>query len=292
MNIAVNSGNIGTPVALQLAREGHQVTLLVRKPQLHAEWDRLGVHQTAVDINDIVSITEALNGHDAFFSVSPLIQNLVEVGEKAALAAKAAGIRKIVRASAQGAAPDAAIELGRMHYAVEKAMQETGIAVTVIRPANFMQNYLTFGTPESIQTQSVFYAAQGDAKVSIVDTRDISAVAALLITEDGHDGKQYDITGGESLSNYDIANIFTEALGRKITYISIPQEKADEAMTAAGTPAWLITLISGLSRIGAAGYLAAVKPDLELLLKRKPITFAQFLKDNLATFQPGKGITQ
>jgi uncharacterized protein YbjT (DUF2867 family) len=285
MKIIVNSGNIGTPVALELAKSGAQVTLTVRAPKANAELDKLGIRQVPFDINSVESMTSALRSHDAFFSLTPLVENLVEAGKKAVQAAKAAGIRKIVRSSAQGAAPDAGIDLGRWHYAVEKAVEDSGIPFTILRPANFMQNYLNFGTPETIKAQNAFYSPLGEAKISPIDTRDISAVAAKVLVESGHEGKRYDLTGGESLSNAEIAELFSRALGRKISHISISESAASEAMTKAGTPPWLVHLLTELNAVGKAGYLAAVKPDVKLVLNREPIKFAQFIQDHLATFK-------
>jgi uncharacterized protein YbjT (DUF2867 family) len=285
MKIIVNSGNIGTPVAVELAKAGAQVTLTVRAPKANAELDKLGIRQVTFDINSVESMTSALKGGDAFFSLTPLVENLVEAGNKAVQAAKAAGIKKIVRSSAQGAGPGAEIDLGRWHYAVEKAVEDSGIPFTILRPANFMQNYLNFGTPETIKAQGAFYSPLGDAKVSPVDTRDISSVAAKVLVESGHEGKRYDLTGGESLSNAEIAELFSKALGRKISHISIPETAASDAMAKAGTPPWLVHLLTELNAVGKAGYLAAVKPDAEVILKRKPITFAKFIQDHLAVFK-------
>jgi uncharacterized protein YbjT (DUF2867 family) len=285
MKIIVNSGNVGTPVALALARLGHQVTLTVRTPKPNADWGKLGIRQVPFDINDQASMTGALKGGEAFFSLTPLVENLVVAGTGAIRAAKEAGIRKTVRMSAQSASPDAAIQLGRWHFAVEKAVEESGIPFTILRPANFMQNFLTFGMPETIKGQSTFYAPMGDAKISVIDTRDISAVAARVLVEPGHEGKRYDLTGDESLSNQEIAEIISKALGRKITYVNIPPAKAAEAMAGSGMPAWLVEMLSELNAFGAAGNLAAVKPDTGFILKRKSITFSQFVQDHLSTFK-------
>jgi uncharacterized protein YbjT (DUF2867 family) len=214
-----------------------------------------------------------------------LVENLVAAGTGAIRAAKEAGIRKIVRMSAQSAGADAAIQLGRWHYAVEKAVEDSGIPFTILRPANFMQNYLAFGTPETIKGQGAFYAPMGDAKISVIDTRDISSVAARVLVESGHGGKRYDLTGGESLSNQEIAEIISKALGRKITYVNIPPAKAAEAMAGSGMPPWLVAMLVELNAFGAAGNLAAVKPDTGLILKRKPIAFSQFVQDHLPTFK-------
>jgi uncharacterized protein YbjT (DUF2867 family) len=285
MKIIVNSGNIGTPVAVQLAKLGVEVVLTVRTPKANAELDHLGIRQVPFDITNMESMHNALKDGDAFFSLTPLVENLVEASKKAIQAAKAAGIKKIVRSSAQGAGPEAGIDLGRWHYAVEKAIEDSGIPFNILRPANFMQNYINFGTPETIKSQSAFYTPLGDAKVSPEDTRDISAVAAKMLVEHGHEGMRYELTGGESLSNAEIAELLSKALGRKVSHVTIPEAAASDAMRKAGTPPWLVHLLTELNAVGKAGYLAAVKPDTELILKRKPITFAKFIQDHLAAFK-------
>jgi uncharacterized protein YbjT (DUF2867 family) len=286
MKVIVNSGNIGTPLALELARLGVEVSLTARSPKPNPQLDALGIRQVPFDIDDLASMTSALSGGDVFFSLTPLVENLVAAGTLAVQAAKAAGIRKIVRSSAQGAGPAAAIELGRRHYAVEQAVAASGIPFTILRPGNFMQNYLNFGTPETIKSQNAFYSPLGDARVSAIDTRDVSAIAARVIVEPGHEGRRYELTGPESLSNDDIARLFSEALGRKITHVTIPESKATEAMAASGLPAWLVGLLTELNAIAKAGWLAEVKPDAALVLKRPPTPFARFLADHLATFKP------
>lgn len=284
MKITVNAGNIGTAVALELARKGVTVTLAVRTPKPNPEWDRLGIRQVPFDINHLESMTSALKGTDVFFSLTPLVENFVEAGTKAVLAAKAAGVRRIVRSSAQGAGPTAGIALGRLHYAVEEALADSGIPFTVLRPANFMQNFLGFGIPQTIKAQGAFYSAQGEGRVSAIDTRDISAIAVKLLLQDGHDGQRYELTGAEALSNGEIAALFSTALGRDIRHVAITEAAANEGMAKAGVPPWLADLLTELTAVGRAGYLGAVQPDTERLLERKPTSFAQFIRDHLAVF--------
>jgi uncharacterized protein YbjT (DUF2867 family) len=285
MKIIVNAGNIGTPLALELAGMGVTVTLAVRTPKPNPEWDRLGIRQVPFDINRLESMTSALSGADVFFSLTPLVENFVEAGTKTMLAAKDVGVRRIVRSSAQGAGPAAGIALGRWHYAVEEVLAASGIPFTVLRPANFMQNFLGFGIPQTIKAQGAFYSAQGEGRVSAIDTRDISAVAVKVLTQPGHEGQRYELTGGEALSNGEIAARFSAALGREIRHVSLSEAAANEGMAKAGVPPWLANLLTELTAIGRAGHLATVEPDTQRLLGRKPISFAQFIQDHLAAFR-------
>ena len=284
MKIAVNSGNVGTPVAITLAKQGHEVALMVRKIEKSPELDSLKIKQVTFDIKDVKSMELALQGAEAFFSLTPLVQNLVECGTNAIHAAKKAGVRKIVRSSALGAGPNAAIQLGRLHFAVEQALESSGLSFSVIRPANFMQNFLSFGNPETIKFQNSFYAPMGEGKVSMIDTRDLSALAAKLLIENGHEEKRYEITGAEALSNTDVAKLFSEALQKQVKYVDIPESAAKEGMQKAQMPDWIIELLTELNSIGKAGYLGELKPDFEKVMGRKPTSFAQFIQDHLGVF--------
>ena len=82
MKIIVNSGNVGTPVALELAGLGHQVALTVRTPKSNPEWDKLGIRQVPFDINDPASMAGALKEGEVFFSLTPLVENMVEAGTR------------------------------------------------------------------------------------------------------------------------------------------------------------------------------------------------------------------
>ncbi len=285
MKILVNSGNIGTPVAIQLASEGHEVRLGVRSIASNNEWDRLKIRQVPFDINNTKSMEAALKGAEAFFSLTPLVQNMVEAGVNAMRAAKSAGVKKIVRSSAAGAGPHAKIELGRWHYEVEKAAEESGIPFTILRPMNFMQNFLMFGNPESIKSQNAFYAPLGNAKLAVVDTRDVSRIAAKCLTQSSHDGKCYELTGRVALSNQEMAKIFSEVLGRTVTYIDVPETAATEGMAKSGMPGWLIKMLSELNAIGKAGYLSSVSQDAERILGQKPTAFRSFVQDHISFFE-------
>jgi uncharacterized protein YbjT (DUF2867 family) len=134
-------------------------------------------------------------------------------------AAKRAGVRHVVKFSAYGAGLDAPHYFGRQHGEAERELEDSGLAFTMLRPNGFFQNFL--GNASSIQSQSALYAPAGEMKFSVVDARDIAAVAAHVLTEPGHEGKRYIITGPQALSHTEIAERFSQVLGRKIAYVDI-----------------------------------------------------------------------
>lgn len=126
----------------------------------------------------------------------------------------------------------------------------------------------------------------GSNKVSFVDTRDIAAVAAKILTIEGveHMNKIYDITGGEAISFAQAAEIMSKEIGRKIAYIDISEEDARKALKEMGMDNWLIdAVMEGFYSI-KAGYGSQTTNVVEQITGRKPISFSQFVRDHVSFF--------
>jgi len=101
-----------------------------------------------------------------------------------------------------------------------------------------MQNIVAYNA-QSIRTDHAFYAAMGDARTSLVDVRDVGAVAAAILGEPGrHNGETYELNGPDALTNAEIAERISRIIGREVAFIDIPEEKQRQAMLGAGLPAW------------------------------------------------------
>src|SRR5215467_12406491 len=178
-----------------------------------------GVEFVNADFDDPASIRRALEGVESAF----LVTNSSERTETQQLGfvevARAAGLRHIVYLSQLHAAKNSPVRFLRYHAVVEEAIAASGIAFTNLRPNLYMQGLLGFRS--SIMSEGRFSAPIGDARVSIVDVRDIAAVAAAALTQSGHDGKIYDITGPESLTHAEMASQLSEAVGRPITFVDV-----------------------------------------------------------------------
>ncbi|MEJ0003657.1 MAG: SDR family oxidoreductase [Pararobbsia sp.] len=243
-----------------------------------------GVETRAADLADPASLAQALRGIDTLFLLLPLQANMVELARNAIAAAKAAGVKHIVRSS--GAEADAASPsaIGRVQGEIDQLVTQSGVPYTLTRPNCFMQNYLTF-YGDSIRAGTL-YLPQGDAKVSFVDVRDLAAVnASILQHPAAHAGKTYTLTGGKALSNAEVTQCIGAALGRSIAYVAVPDEAAIASMRDAGMDAWSIETVMSLNHAIAAGHPAAVSPDVEKVLGRAPHTFEQFVADHVASWR-------
>jgi uncharacterized protein YbjT (DUF2867 family) len=272
----VTGGNIGNYVVEGLQKKGKKIRVTTVKIQPKPAWDAAGIEQIEFDYARPETVARAFDGIDAYFSVSPLIENLSETGIRAVNAAKKAGVRRIVRSSALGAS-DNAVTFPRWHRAVEKAIEDSGISYTILQPNAFMQNHFAF--VDSIKKQGKFYAPLADSRMSVVDARDIADAAVVALTEPGHDSKKYKVTGGEAISSAETARALSEAIAKPVEYVAVSSADAKNAMAGMGMPLWMINGFLELYQLAVDGWLPAVIPDLERLLGRKPRTFQQFAQD-------------
>jgi uncharacterized protein YbjT (DUF2867 family) len=200
--------------------------------------------------------------------------------------AKKTKIKYIVKQSVMGADAEPGITPSRLHRQAEKIIEESGIPFTFLRPNFFMQNFVNFFS-QTIKSQNAFYVPAGDAKVSFVDVRDIAAVAvqALASNNGKHEGKAYNITGGEALSYGQAAEILSKQLGKKVNYVNVSDENARKGMKDMGMDEWTINSMIELFEITRAGYASAISPAVEEITGSKPISFSQFASDNAVSFK-------
>ena len=144
-----------------------------------------GIEAATIDYNHPATLRAAFHGCDAVFLLGPNALNQTELELNAVDAARAAGVRHIVKQSVMGAAEEA-YSLAKVHRPVEKAIERSGMVWTFLRPNSFMQNAVTFMAP-TIKAESAFYSASGQARISHIDVRDIAAVAVAALVAAGHE---------------------------------------------------------------------------------------------------------
>ncbi|MDX2138634.1 MAG: SDR family oxidoreductase [Chloroflexota bacterium] len=189
-------------------------------------------------------------------------------------AAKSAGVELIVFLSIQG------VENNRFvpHYKIEQAILARDMPYTFLRCGFFMQNLSTTHRAE-IRERGVIDVPAGKSKTSFIDVRDIAAVTAKVLAEDGHRNRIYTLTGSDALDYFAVAGIMTDVLGKPIRYTnpSIPsfvyhqrQQGRDWGMTL------VMTMLYTITRFGNA---SSVTTDVARLTGRTPIPFRQFVTD-------------
>lgn len=207
------SGNVGREVVKELLKYKQPVTAAVSlKTETPAFAD--GVKTVLFDFADPSSYAPALCEVDKIFLMRPpIISDVRKFIFPFIDAALKAGIKHIVFLSLQGVS----FNPFTPHFKVEKYLKKLKAPYTFIRPNFFMQNLSTFYRDDIKMRREIFLPA-GNGKTAFVDTRDIGAVSAKVLTEEHHCGKAYTLTGPEALDYYQVADIFSKKLGQTITY--------------------------------------------------------------------------
>jgi uncharacterized protein YbjT (DUF2867 family) len=273
------SGNIGAPLVKELQALNADFAILRSKPANDAV-----VETRVADFADVGALTKAFTGIDTLFLLFPLVENKIELAKNAAAAAKAAGVKHIVRSSGAGADSASEFALPKLQGTIDDILIATGIPTTFLRPGGFMQNYVTYQS-QAIKDGSIYMADNGKSQ-ALIDTRDIAAVAAKVLTDPGaHAGKAYMLTGGEEFTGAEAAQTIGQALGKSVLHVSVATEDAVATMNQWGMPAFIVKLMDSLNKIVSAGYASGVSPDVERILGRKPRTFSAFVNENVAAWR-------
>jgi uncharacterized protein YbjT (DUF2867 family) len=143
-----------------------------------------------------------------------------------------------------------------------------------------MQNFMTYFPPR----EGVIYLPWGNGKASFVDTRDIAAVAVDALTSDGHEEKTYTLTGPMALGIAEVASMLSEVAGREIKYVDVPESAARDGMLQSGLPQWLVEALMELHAANKQNRWSAVTSDIEEVMGKPAITFAQFARDHAENF--------
>jgi uncharacterized protein YbjT (DUF2867 family) len=263
------TGNIGSALVQDLENRGITFETMSSRA---GQGNRLG------DFSDVESLKKAFAGIDTLFLVLPFVPGKLGLARNVASAALAAGVKHIVRSSGAGADASSTFALPRLQGQIDDLLKATGIPTTFLRPAGFMQNYATFQAQQVMAGEIA--APHGDAKKSMIDARDIAAVAAVILANPAkHAGQAYVLTSEDSQTEAQTAAILESVLGRPVRYKATTLEATVAQMQAWGVPAEIVEAMTSLHQIIAAGYAAQTTHDVENLLGRKPIGVEQFARD-------------
>jgi uncharacterized protein YbjT (DUF2867 family) len=265
-----------------LSAQGVKVRALVRDPAKAASLQGANVEIVQGDLADVKSLDAAFRGAEKLFLLSSGDPSQVELQRNALDAARRAGVKHVVKMSALGADPNSPVGLSRWHAQTEDELKKSGLAWTILQPHFFMQNLAMMAA--TIKTQGTLYAPLKDGKIAMVDARDIAAVAVRTLTEPGHEGKTYIVTGPEAISFQELAQQLGTVLGKPVKYVDIPLEDARKGMQGAGMPEWFVNDLCGMYGFFATGGGAWVADTVSTVGKVQPRTFQQFAKDHAQLF--------
>ena len=277
------TGLVGSEILRLLSQSGVAACALTRNPQKAKPLP--GITWVAGDLTKPDTLPAAFRGAKTLFLNSAIGEDLVALQNNGVAAARAAGVKHIIKLSAFGASNHTKAPICAMHYQVEKEIQKSGMEWTMLRPHHFMQNLLL--QAEYIIKDGVVYSASGDGKIPYIDARDIAAVAAATLTQPGHAGKKYVITGGEALSYRQATEIIGRTIGRQLRFVDeTPDESRARRQREGYPPAILESALAISAYQRAGGKTETITSVVADVTGKPPRTVAEFVRDHAAAFQP------
>lgn len=277
------TGRVGRIVADTLVRTYQlRPRVLVRQAHLDNGLAADDVDLVAGDLDAPESLDAALDGVEKVFMVSPVHPDLTQretaLGRRAALKPTPPAIVKV---SGLGTSLDSYVDSGRWHAQAEHNLRETGLTVTSLRPAFFMQN-LAFSL-KRVRASGQIESGVGDAAIAMVDVRDIAEVAAAALAGPTPiDGQSVLLTGPAALTYEDVAAILAVAMGRDVSYVPQSIEDVQRALASGPMPEWHQSIMLQFNRAFREGLGAEVADTVRQVLGRTPRSLSDWVADQLS----------
>jgi uncharacterized protein YbjT (DUF2867 family) len=277
------TGTVGRALVRELTERGVAFKAMVRKDVDRDALERAGIAAVVADYTDPARLSAAMTGIDQVYLIGPADPPHIS-GEGAVIdVAHRAGVRRVVKQSAMAAHDMSACAFKRWNGMAERQLMQSSLAYTILRPTGFMQNFVNYDAAR-IAADAAIGAPLGDARVSWIDVRDIAGVAAAVLSEEGHDGRVYDLSGPEALSHLDIAAKLSTAIGREIRYEPLSDAEWFRQMRSRGLPASAARSMLSLYQAYREADPGPVTGWVEILTGRIPRSFDAFAQEHTARF--------
>ena len=275
------TGRVGQQVVAQLRERNLKVRVVSRRPgqpQAGVE-TQAGVQTAAADLADPASLEPSLRGAEALFLLWPFTSaelTATLAPQVAKLAAR--HVTRIVYLSAQPAAE----RPGSFWALTERAIEDSGAAWTFLRPVGFASNTLMWA--DQIRAGDVVRWPFGAAARSLIDERDIASVAVKALTQDGHAGARYLLSGPAVLTQAEQLAAIGRALRRDLTWQELSRAEAQQALAAAwGDPGFAASALGTWERF--VTHPEVVTSTVRDLTGVPAHTFADWASANAAAFR-------
>jgi NAD(P)H dehydrogenase (quinone) len=266
------SGHLGRLVAEELLERipPSEIVLVTRHPEAIADLGDRGATVRRGDFDEPDSLVPAFAGGERMLLISTLAVGRRVPQHRAAIeAASAAGIRHLVYTSFPKPVADHPVgPIATEHGETEAILHESGLDWTVLRNATYAELQVPPGA--LAVAGGKLYTNAGDGRLASVSRRDCARAAAAALTTDGHEGKTYDVTGDEALSQTELADLLSEVSGRAVELIPVGDRTLSWGLTRNGAPKPVARAIVAFGKAVREGYYDVVDPAVTTTLTGAP----------------------
>jgi uncharacterized protein YbjT (DUF2867 family) len=269
------TGNTGSILVPSLIEAGKEVRAFVRNEEKASPLKNAGAEIYIGDLDNITSIVGALDGIEKVYLCTWNGPTASTQGKNVIEAIVRAGTNPyVVRHSAFGSDGSRLIQ---QINEVDNFLKESGLPWSIIKPTFFMQNLLM--AAQTVQTDGNIYWDWADGKAGMIDIRDVATSAFGALTGRAENGKEYILTGPNSISMHEVADSFSNVLGKKINYIAVPHEASKDAMMGMGFPEFIVDGYIELNVGFTQNFANTTTDSVEILSGSAPKSINNFIND-------------
>ncbi|MDJ1137222.1 NAD(P)H-binding protein [Streptomyces iconiensis] len=286
MTIAITgaSGALGRATAELVLRavDADEVVLTTRNPDTLADLAARGAEVRRADFADPRTLTTAFEGVDRLLLISTDAVGARLGQQRAAVTAAAdAGVQHLLYTSVPRPVPANPALVVPDHAGTEQALRDSGMRWTMLR--NNLYAHMWVPAIERAIASGRLETNTGSGATAYVTREDCAAVAAAALTQDGHEGMAYDVTGPEALTAVDLAALAREISGREVELVDIDDAASSAGLRASGLPEEAANVVTSFGAAARGGFLAAVSSTVADVTGHKPTALADIVRASLTS---------
>lgn len=279
------TGKTGGHAVRELLSKGAQVRALVHKlDDRSRKLEELGVEIVQGDLLDFNSVSAALKGiSGVYFVYSIQVPGILTATSYLIQAAREQGVESIVNMSQKSARREAKSHAAQDHWMAERMLDLSGLKVTHIRPTFFAEWLIYF---DSIKKADKIVLPFGEGRYAPIAAEDQGRVIAnLLLNPDPHNGKVYPLYGPVEYNLYEIADVLSDVLSRKITYDAISIDTFEQVAPQQGFHPHFIQHIASVAQDCRDGVFAGTNTAVKDITGKEPMGIREFIEKQRAYFE-------
>ena len=277
------TGKTGSATAKALNEKGITFRALIRNEEKRGDIESLGGEVVIGSIENKEAVDQSMVDVETALILLPNSENQLSLEKQLVDSAKQAGAKRVVKMSSIEATPDATSPIPKLHLESEEYIKQSGLSWTMIKPNFYMQNLLA--SAGTIKDQGKIFLPMGEGKTGMIDTTDVGKVLAKVLSEDGHESMNHEITGPQILSFYEVAEIFSKGLDKQVDYVDVPLAAYKETLGQFLTNQWHLDAVIDLFKGIADGGIEEKTDTYSELMGESPKSLSEFISENSFIFK-------
>ena len=277
------TGKTGSATAKALNEKGITFRALIRNEEKRGDIESLGGEVVIGSIENKEAVDQSMVDVETALILLPNSENQLSLEKQLVDSAIQAGAKRVVKMSSIEATPDATSPIPKLHLESEEYIKQSGLNWTMIKPNFYMQNLLA--SAGTIKDQGKIFLPMGEGKTGMIDTTDVGKVLAKVLSEDGHESMNHEITGPEILSFNEVAEIFSKGLDKQVDYVDVPLAAYKETLGQFLTNQWHLDAVIDLFKGIADGGIEEKTDTYSELMGESPKSLSEFISENSFIFK-------